>query len=94
MPALATAEPERTEFSKDETVVFSGVPTDELLFSHWFEIGQDPENNSGPPAAFMSGDGQVLMLGSWSHIPFSEGQIAGYGMVGMPDPTDRRVLGC
>lgn len=94
VPALATAEPERTEFSKDETVVFSGVPTDELLFSHWFEIGQDPENNSGPPAAFMSGDGQVLMLGSWSHIPFSEGQIAGYGMVGMPDPADRRVLGC
>lgn len=94
VPALATARPERTEFAADETIVLSGAPTDELLFGFWFEVNQNPDEHRGPTGAFMSPHGAVLMMGSWSHVPFSEGQVAGYGMVGLPDPSDRRVLEC
>lgn len=94
VPALATARPERTEFAADETVVLSGSPTDEMLFAFWFEVNQDPDESRGPTAAFVSPSGAVAMMGSWSHIPFSEGQVAGYGMVGMPDASGRGDLEC
>ncbi len=94
VPALAIAEAERTEFAADETIVLSGAPTNELLFGFWFEENANPDENRGPTAAFVSASGAVSMLGSWSHIPFSEGQVAGYGMVGMPDPADRGELEC